>query len=167
MADDLDWAPNGVRVLERFNGTAAPPPERPNPLRREKWVDMGDLYPGHQVLLRFNPNKRGITKLPDDATEDDKIKAGLKRIVLAHRVHFDDGTPDGPWIDPDTDQPMPSPSTDEFWELLPQDLFLIIMGHLGAEGKKVQTSVEQISGLSIESSPPSSGSLFPSGTPGA
>lgn len=147
-----DWSPP-VRVLDRTNGSAAPHQERPNPLRRERWVDLGELYPGHQVLLRFNPTKEMAKDLPplaEDASPLDKVRYGLKLIVRDHRIHFGDGTPDGPWIDPDTDRAMPSPRTDEFWDRLGQDIFDTIMGHLAAEQKKVSASIEQVSGLSIE-----------------
>lgn len=163
MEDRPDWTPQ-ARVIERTNGTAAPATERPNPLRRERWVDMGELYPGHQLLVRFNPSKRGLPTLPDDAKEVDRLRLGLKRMVLAHRVHFE-GEADTPWIDPDTNEPLPSPSTDEFWDLLAQELFNILMGHIGAEGKKVLSSIEKTSGLSIaalQGTAPGS----PSGTPG-
>lgn len=163
MEDRPHWTPESVRVIERTNGTAAPLRERPNPLRRERWVDMGDLYPGHQLLIRFNPSKRGVAPLPESASEIDRVKYGLKRMVLAHRVHFD-GEPDTPWIDPDTDQPLPSPSTDEFWDLLTQELFNILMGHIGAEAKKVMGSIEKTSGLSIEALQ-AGGLPSPTGTP--
>lgn len=163
MEDRPAWMPDGVKVMERTNGTAAPATVRPNPLRRERWVDMGELYPGHQLLMRFNPNKRGLVQLPEGATEEDKIRLGLQRVVLAHRIHFE-GQADTPWIDPDTDQPMPSPATDEFWELISNDTLATIMGHIAADQKKVQTSIEKTSGLSIAALratvPPS-----PSGTP--
>lgn len=149
---EQDWVPAGARVVER-HGTAAPATVRPNPLRRERWVDLGELYPGHQVLIRFNPNKKGLEKLPDDASEDAKLLAGLKLMVREHRIHFDDGTPDSAWIDPDTDQAMPHPSTSEFWEALSNEQLAIISMHIAADQKKVQASAEKSSGLSTEASP--------------
>lgn len=158
-----DWQP-AVRVLEEAgirrgdsltierNGTAAPATERPNPLRRERWVDMGDLYPGHQILLRFNPNKQELEILPEDASEDDKFRAGLKLIIRAHRIHFDDGTPDSPWINPDTNNPLPSPSSDEFYEQLSNEQIAIIATHIAVDAKKVQASVDRISAGSTDTS---------------
>lgn len=164
MSEDRPaWMPDSVRVLERTNGTAAPATARPNPLRRERWVPLGDLYPGHELLMRFNPNKRGVEPLPDDAKEEDRIRYGLQRMVLAHRIHFE-GQPDSPWIDPDTDQPMPSPSTNEFWELISNDLLTLIMAQIVADQKKVSASVEQSSGLSIAALR-ATASTSPSGTP--
>lgn len=150
--DQQDWMPQGVKLLER-NGTAAPATERPNPLRRERWVDLGDMYPGHQLLIRFNPNKRGVAKLPDDMTDEQRVLWAFKRMVLAHRIHFDDGTPDGPWIDPETDLPLPSPQLDEFYELISNDVLKAIMANLEVDQKKVTESIARSSGLSTETSP--------------
>lgn len=149
MEDRPEWVPSGTRILEVRNGSAAPATERPNPLRRERWVDMGDMYPWHQLLIRFNPDRKGLETLPDDAPQEQKIIAGLKRIVLAHRIHVD-GLPDTPWTDPDTDQPLPSPAADEFWELISNDILATIMAHIAADQKKVQASVERIFGGSID-----------------
>lgn len=144
-----DWRPEGVRVLERTNGTwAAPASERPNPLRRERWVDLGELYPGHQVLMRFNPSRQGSQKLPDDATEQDRIRAGLKLIVRDHRIVGDGGQPIGPWIDPDTDQPYPSPQADEFWDAIPNEVLAAMLAQIAADQKKATESIEKSSGLS-------------------
>lgn len=163
MEDRPHWTPEGVRVLERTNGTAEPPSARPNPLKRERWVDMGDLYPGHQLLMRFNPNKKGFVPLPDDASQDDKIIHGLQQVVLQHRIHFDDGTPDSPWIDPETDQPLAQPSSPEFWAAISNDILAAIMAQVAVDQKKVQTSIEKTSGLSIEALQ-AIGPGFPSGT---
>jgi hypothetical protein len=162
---------NGLPSYQRAAGSPAPaeapPLLRPNPLRRERWVDMGEeLYPGHQLLIRFNPNKRNLPQFADDASDEDKARAGLKRFVLAHRIHFSDGSPDSPWIDPDTDQPLPSPATDEFWEAISNDVLTVIMRHVADDQKKVTDSIDKNLSPSADTSPVS-GSGSPSGSSGA
>lgn len=142
-----DWRPEGARVLARTNGTtAASPQERPNPLRRERWVPVGDYWPGHEVLLRFNAR---AVQVPEGSTDVEAIRAQLKAKVRGHRVNLPDQPPT-PWIDPDTDQPLPATDTDAFWDLVGDEIFAAILMILAADQKKLRDSIERSSGLSTE-----------------
>lgn len=134
-----DWTPD-VRVIER-NGTAAPSPERPNPLRRIEWVPLGDEYPGLEVKLWGNPPRPIIAPLRALIQKDPEAGtlALLKLLVLDHRDA--DGQP---WPHPLQAGPLPPPSSDEFWEAIPDEVLQIISMHLEESRKKVRASVERI-----------------------
>lgn len=139
-----DWKP-AVRVLEepgiRRNGTAAPATERQNPLRKIQWVSLGDEYPGLEVKLWTNP-PRSITGPLREQIQFD-AEAGtlalLKALVLAQRC--EDGQP---WPHPLRDGPLPQPSENEFWEVIPDEVLQIISKHLEAARLKTNASVERI-----------------------
>ncbi len=159
MEDRPAWMPTGVKLMER-NGTAAPATARPNPLRRERWVPVGDYWPGHEVLIRFNAR---AVQVPEGATEIDAIRWQLKAKVRDHRVNLP-GQDVTPWIDPDTDQPLPPTSTDGFWDQVGDEIFAAIVVLLAADQKKLKDSIERSSGLSIEALR-GTGPTSPSGTP--
>lgn len=151
------WTPSGVRIIER-NGTAASQQERPNPLRKIQWVPLGDEYPGLEVKLWTNPPRALLGPIKSTAQFDAEagIVAMLKLMVLQHRNA--DG---GPWQHPLRDGPMPQPTEDEFWELVPDEVLQIISKHLESARLKMIASVERIFAGSTASS---SAETHPSGT---
>lgn len=148
MINGNDWRPDGVRILER-NGLAASQQERPNPLRRIEWVPLGDAYPGLEIKLWGNPPRPLIAPLRKRMETDPEggMLGLLKLLVLEHR-----GQDGRPWPHPLQDGDLPQPSSDEFWEAIPDEVLQIISLHLEKSRKKVRASVERIFGGSTGTS---------------
>lgn len=149
MEDRPDWTPQ-ARVLDRTNGSAAPSPERPNPLaRRTEWCALGEGYPTYEVLIWVNP--RIAKQTAAAAPGEQRLMTRLTSVVLDHRCK----SPDGewvPWPHPDQPGPMPSPSTPEFYDLIPDDVLEAICRYIDTNEKKALASVAKIFSGSTDTS---------------
>lgn len=158
MEDRPHWTPE-ARVLDRTNGSAAPPTERPNPLaRRTEWCALGEGYPTYEVLIWVNPR---IRKQTESATPgEERLLAKLTNVVLDHRCQDEHGQW-VPWPHPDQDGPMPATSSAEFWDLIPDDALEAICRWIQEFEKKAMASVGRIFAGSTDSS---SAEIRPSAT---
>lgn len=148
-------------VMEAMREASAEPTS--NPLKRVEWLDVGEDYPGHQVKLWLNPPtalRKGFTEIEDDQV---RVLAILKLCTIEHRVL----PGEQPWQHPDQPGPMPPPSTDEFWELVPDDILSVIAARVLGEQKKAKSRAERTFAAFTDGSPDSPEAAVPSSTPAA
>lgn len=91
---------------------------------RAPWLGLTEPYDNLEVRvwLSYPQEVADILTVPQDDTPEQQAQRGLeflKTVVLAHR-----GANGGPWrLD---GKELPSPDTDEFWQIVPNELAMAI-----------------------------------------
>jgi hypothetical protein len=109
--------------------------------KKTAWMDMPDDYSGMKIRVWVN--------YPNDFDQEissrdpDKLRNIVKQIFLEHNG----------WVTPDeveaaarenrTPRPMPQPTTDEFWQLIPNELAGAVLLLLNRETMKLPNSLIQ------------------------
>ena len=101
----------------------------PKVQRREKWITIKDeAYEGFEFRIWVNYPQR--LDLEIRSTDEDKIRAALKQVILEHNG----------WLD-EEGNPYPPSTTDEFWKQIPNELAAVVLALMRMEAARLPNSL--------------------------